>query len=129
MTRMYGEWPFFRSLLDLIEMVLAKTSPTIAERYDKRLVAERLRDVGAVLRERRARAIRVLQDVTGHRELLEDNPVLQNSIAVRNPYVDPINIVQVEILSRLREEPNNKDLIDALALTMNGVSAGMRNTG
>jgi phosphoenolpyruvate carboxylase len=129
MTRMYEEWPFFRSLLDLIEMVLAKTSPTIAERYDERLVAERFRNVGAKLRERRALTIRAVQQVTGHRELLEDNPVLQDSIAVRNPYVDPINIVQVEILCRLREEPDNNDLIDALALTLNGVSAGMRNTG
>ena len=67
--------------------------------------------------------------MTGHAELLEDNPVLKRSIGVRNPYVDPINIVQVEILSRLREDPDNPRLINALSVTVNGVAAGMRNTG
>ena len=129
LRRMYRDWPFFRTTLDLIEMVLAKASPGIAEQYDERLVPEHLRVIGVDLRARLQRTTEALLSVTGHAELLEDNPVLKRSIGVRNPYVDPINIVQVEILSRLREDPDNPRLINALSVTVNGVAAGMRNTG
>jgi len=125
---MYREWPFFRSSIDLIEMVLAKADAGIAAEYDRRLVPPALRPLGASLRERLARAIVAVLDVTGHRELLESNPVLRRSIDVRNPYVDPINLVQIELLRRLRDgrDPNVRD---ALMVTINGVAAGMRNTG
>jgi len=129
LRRMYRDWPFFRTTLDLIEMVLAKASPGIAEQYDKRLVPEPLRVIGVDLRARLQRTTKALLTVTGHAELLEDNPVLKRSIGLRNPYVDPINIVQVEILSRLRKDPDNPRIINALSVTVNGVAAGMRNTG
>jgi phosphoenolpyruvate carboxylase len=129
LRRMYRDWPFFRTTLDLIEMVLAKASPGIAEQYDKRLVPEPLRVIGVDLRARLQRTTNALLTVTGHAELLEDNPVLKRSIGLRNPYVDPINIVQVEILSRLRKDPDNPRIINALSVTVNGVAAGMRNTG
>ena len=67
--------------------------------------------------------------VTGHDALLEDNPVLRRSIDVRNPYVDPINLVQVELLRRLREPDPDPALFDAFVVTVNGIAAGMRNTG
>jgi phosphoenolpyruvate carboxylase len=67
--------------------------------------------------------------VTGHRALLEDNPVLRRSIDVRNPYVDPINLVQIALLRRLRSSPDDEELRSALLVTINGVAAGMRNTG
>ncbi len=129
LVRMYREWPFFRSTLDLIEMVLAKSSPGIAARYDVRLVPEPLRPVGAFLRAQLATTIRAVLAITGHDELLADNPVLRRSIDVRNPYVDPINLVQAEILCRLRKHPEDADLLNALLVTVNGVAAGMRNTG
>jgi len=129
LRRMYRDWPFFRTTLDLIEMVVAKASPGIAEQYDKRLVPEPLRVIGVDLRARLQRTTNALLTVTGHAELLEDNPVLKRSIGLRNPYVDPINIVQVEILSRLRKDPDNPRIINALSVTVNGVAAGMRNTG
>ena len=67
--------------------------------------------------------------MTGQAELLTENPVLRRSIDVRNPYVDPINLVQAEILCRLRRDGRDERLLDALLVTVNGVAAGMRNTG
>jgi len=68
-------------------------------------------------------------DVAGHRELVETNRVLRRSIDTRNPYVDPINVVQIELVKRLRESPDRPELRRAFAITVNGIAAGMRNTG
>ena len=130
LRQMYGAWPFFSSTLDLVEMVLAKASPEIAERYDRRLVPDPLRPIGERLRDELRSTIATLLAVTRHHELLEHNPVLRRSVDVRNPYVDPINLVQVEILSRLRAGGGDLELLrDALLVTVNGIAAGMRNTG
>lgn len=129
LCEMYDAWPFFRSTLDLVEMVLAKASPDISARYDRRLVPAHLWPLGEELRERLRRTVVTLLSVTRHRELLEHNPVLRRSVDVRNPYVDPINLVQVEILSRLRNGGDPGLLRDALLVTVNGIAAGMRNTG
>jgi phosphoenolpyruvate carboxylase len=127
---MYREWPFFRSTLDLVEMVLAKASPEIAAHYEQRLAPERLAAVGDELRARFRRARSLVLRITGNDRLLAGNPVLRRSIDVRNPYVDPINLLQVELLRRLREGPDDETVLrDALLLTVNGVAAGMRNTG
>ncbi len=126
---MYRDWPHFRSLVDLFEMVLAKTDARIAAEYDRRLVAADLQPLGRELRERRARAVAAILRVTGHGGLLESNPVLRRSIDVRNPYVDPINLVQVELIRRLREGAADPRLTHAFKVTVNGIAAGMRNTG
>jgi phosphoenolpyruvate carboxylase len=128
--RMYSDWPFFRSTVDLIEMVLAKADRRIAGEYDRRLVPARLQPIGEDLRGRLDAAIAAVLEVTGHHTLLEDNRVLRRSIAVRNPYVDPINLVQIELLLRLRaDDTRQEDLERAFVATVNGISAGMRNTG
>ena len=129
LREMYREWTHFRSVLDLFEMVLAKTDARIAAEYDRRLVPERLRPLGVELRQRLARAIAAVLRVTGHRELLEENPVLRRSIDVRNPYVDPINVVQIELIARLRAGQDDPRLHHAFKVTVNGIAAGMRNTG
>ena len=129
LTDMYNGWPFFRSTLDLIEMVLAKASPDISAQYDKRLVPEHLRPIGVQLRERLHTTVDAMLQVTGHERLLEHNRVLRRSIDVRNPYVDPVNLVQVEILCRLRRAGDDARLLDALLVTVNGIAAGMRITG
>ena len=130
LKEMCGEWPFFSSTLDLIEMVLAKAEPAIAARYDANLVPQELRPFGRDLRERITQAIRGVLQITGHEFLLQENAVLRRSIDVRNPYVDPINFVQVDILRELRRSGGkNQKLLDALLLTFNGIAAGMRNTG
>ncbi len=129
LERMYREWPFFQTTLDLIEMALAKADLHIAERYDELLVPEELLPLGVELRRRFGGALRAALAVTGHRTLLEANPVLRRSIDVRNPYVDPINIVQVELLRRLRTQEDDQQLRSALLVTINGIAAGLRNTG
>ena len=129
LTEMYDAWPFFGATIDLIEMVLAKASPHISERYDRALVPERLWPVGDDLRDRLRRTVAAVLAITRHTELVEHNPALRRSIDVRNPYVDPINLVQVEILRRLRRAGEDTLLREALLVTVNGVAAGMRNTG
>ena len=126
---MYRGWRFFRSTMDLIEMVLAKADERVARYYDQVLVPEDLEPLGDRLRQRLVDATARLLEVTGHRRLLEEAPVLARSISVRNPYVDPINLVQAELLRRLRGEAPEDCLEDALLVTFNGVAAGMRNTG
>ena len=128
LTAMMEEWPFFRSTIELIEMVLAKAEARIAAYYDRLLVPDELRDVGEALRERLTRTVELVRRMTGHRRLLESNHALRRSIDVRNPYVDPINVVQAEILRRLRQTPDDT-LRDAFIATVNGIAAGMRNTG
>ena len=130
LRRMYREWPHFQSALQLIEMVLAKTDARIAAEYDRRLVPEHLRPLGEDLRGRLASAIQCVLEVTGHADMLESNPVIRRSIDVRNPYVDPINLVQVELLRRVRSEPEGATAAHAaLMITINGIAAGMRNAG
>jgi phosphoenolpyruvate carboxylase len=126
---MAREWPFFRSLLSLVEMVLAKAEMPIAERYEQTLVDPELHAVGSRLRDRyadtRARVIGALDQ----EDLLSGNPVIARSIRVRNPYVDPINLMQIEALRRHRAAPEDEQLLDLLLRTMNGIASGMRNTG
>jgi phosphoenolpyruvate carboxylase len=126
---MYARWPFFQSTLDLIEMVLAKADARIAAHYERQLVPPELAGFGADLRGRLDATARHVLAVTGRERLLAENPVLRRSIDVRNPYVDPINLVQVELLRRLRRADGDERLRHAFLITVNGIAAGMRNTG
>ena len=130
LRQMYREWPFFRSTLDLIETVLAETDALIAAEYDRRLVPPDLQPLGVDLHRRLDATIGAVLETTGSRDLLEDNPVIRRSIEVRNPYVYPINLVQIELLRRLRAGAAEDPLIRrAFMMTVNGIAAGMRNTG
>lgn len=127
---MYARWPFFQSTLDLFEMVLAKADARIAAEYDRRLVPADLAPVGNDLRARLDRATAAVLAITGHAEPLSTTPVLRRSIDVRTPYVDPINLVQIELLARRRlSTAPDPELDRAFAVTVNGIAAGMRNTG
>jgi phosphoenolpyruvate carboxylase len=125
---MNENWPHFQSAVSLIEMVLAKADGRIAAEYDRQLVPPELQAIGGDLRARLERAMAAVLDLTGHRELLESTPVIRRSIDVRNPYVDPLNLLQVELLRRMRGEPDER-VHAALKVTVNGIAAGMRNTG
>ena len=128
LREMYREWPHFQSTIALIEMVLAKADGQIAAEYDRKLVPTELKPLGAELRQRLARATARVLEIAGHRELLESHPVIRRSIDVRNPYVDPLNLLQVELLRRVRSGAGPKARA-ALMVTVNGIAAGMRNTG
>lgn len=129
LQEMCQQWPFLRSTLALVEMVLAKADPDVHHRYERLLVPAELRGLGATLRARLEQARTETTAALGRDRLLGDNPVLARSIKVRNPYVDPLNVVQVELLRRMREDGSAPALRDAFVVTVNGVAAGMRNTG
>ena len=125
---MARDWPFLRATLAMVEMVLAKAEADIAARYDEVLVPEALRPLGVRLRADLGATRQAVLEVLGEPHLLADNETLRASIAVRNPYVDPLNLLQAELLRRFRATPSD-ELRDAILTTVNGVAAGMRNTG
>jgi phosphoenolpyruvate carboxylase len=131
LEQMYEEWPFFRATIDLLEMVVAKADPTSAARYDRRLVPEDLHPLGAQLRKQLQVTIDRILEVAGHSKLLETYPEGRLSLEARNPYIDPINLLQIELLRRLRAAGENEvpEVWEAFVMTVNGVAAGMRNTG
>lgn len=126
---MYREWPFFQCTIDLIEMVLAKSDLSIAKHYDEVLVSPSRQKLGEELREAFCMTEKYVLLVSGHEKLTENNKSLKRLIESRLPFLNPINMIQVEILRRLRRDVNNPKLRDALLITINGIAAGMRNTG
>ncbi len=125
---MYQQWPFFRSTIDMLEMVLAKSDNKISEYYDERLVPSELCILGSNLRHRLSEMYETINLIKEQDELLTSNPVIRQSIDVRNPYLDPLHFLQVELLHRDRNQPDQR-LEQALMITIAGISAGMRNTG
>lgn len=126
--QMYQRWPFFGSTIDMLEMVLAKSDTNIAAYYDERLVSEELCSLGSSLRGRLLNIVALINTIKGQDSLLQANPVIRQSIDVRNPYIDPLHFLQAELLNRDRNRPDQR-LEQALMVTMAGISAGMRNTG
>jgi phosphoenolpyruvate carboxylase len=129
LREMYREWPFFRSVLSNLDMVLAKTDLAIASRYAELVSDQKLRQqVFGKLSEEWQRARKWLAEITGNAELLADNPTLARSIRNRFPYLDPLNHVQVALLRRYRAERDER-LLRVIHLTINGLAAGLRNSG
>jgi len=126
--QMYREWPFFRAFLDMVEMVLAKGDTTVAAWYDRRLVPDGYHELGERLRAQFDHTLEAVLEVAGHTQPLDDFPVVQRSVALRNPYVDPLNLLQVELLERVRDG-DVENVQKSLMVCINGIAAGMRNTG
>lgn len=125
---MRDNWPFFKATLGSIEMVFAKANPNVSAIYDARLVPKSFKPLGDLLREKYRQTVALLLEVTGHRIPLENESVVRRSVDVRNTYVIPLNIIQVELLSRVRKGAP-VEVQDALLVAINGIAAGMRNTG
>jgi phosphoenolpyruvate carboxylase len=127
---MYREWPFFRMLLSNMEMVLAKSNIGIASRYAELVADKQMRETifGRIYAEW-AQSIEALLAVTQQEELLADNPSLDLSLRMRVPYLDPLNHMQVELLKLHRADPEDETLLRGIQLAINGISAGLRNSG
>ncbi|TVQ92994.1 MAG: phosphoenolpyruvate carboxylase [Deltaproteobacteria bacterium] len=129
LRRMAKRWPFFQDLLDKVALACAKADPQIATLYVERLGNEQDKQVFSELIAERERTVRWLAEVREH-DLLADQPVLERAIRLRNPYVDPLSVVQVVLLQRLQSEGElDPTLKEALGVSLNGVAQGLRNTG
>ncbi len=128
---MCKNWPFFSTRIGMLEMVFSKTDTWLSEHYDLNLVKKELWYLGQSLREQLQADIKTILSLSHEDELMSDLPWIAESIALRNIYTDPLNLLQVELLRRLRENPENPnpDVEQALMITIAGIAAGMRNTG
>jgi len=134
LQRMNREWPFFQTLLSNMDMVLAKTDLAIASRYAELVKDAALREAifGRIRAEHQATVEAVLK-ITGQAALLDGNPLLKRSIRNRFPYLDPLNHVQVELLRRHREAAaaagSDERTRNGIHISINGIAAGLRNSG
>ena len=127
---MLEHFPMFGNLIRNVEIGLAKSDMNIAKLYSELVVDPELRvRVFDRIREEFERTTRAVLRLTGQKQLLENNPVLARSIRLRNPYVDPMSFLQVELLRRRRSGEDSAEIHNALGATINGISAGLRNTG
>jgi phosphoenolpyruvate carboxylase len=135
LREMYQEWVFFRAFIDNAQMALGKADMGIANLYAGLVEDERIRETifGQILAAYERTCYWVLQ-VTGQKGILDNASTLRHSIARRNPYVDPLNFIQVDLLRELRELPDQEsreaiEILEVIFLTINGIAAGLKNTG
>ncbi|HEU4322547.1 MAG TPA: phosphoenolpyruvate carboxylase [Roseiflexaceae bacterium] len=133
LQEMYARWPFFKTMIDNAQMILGKADLGVAERYAE-LVPDQAagQRVFSQIRAEYERSARMVCQVAQIKSLLDNTPILQRSILRRNPYVDPLSYIQVELLRRLRAAPEgqgHEELEDAILLSISGIAAGVKNTG
>jgi phosphoenolpyruvate carboxylase len=127
---MHDDWPFFRSVLSNMDMVLAKSDIAIASRYAELVADAKLRQaIFSRLRGEWQASIDAVLAITRQQTLLESNPLLARSIRNRFPYIDPLNHVQIELLRRHRAGDADPGVVQGIHLSINGIAAGLRNSG
>ncbi|MCC5853927.1 MAG: phosphoenolpyruvate carboxylase, partial [Alkalimonas sp.] len=128
---MQQQWPFFATRLSMLEMVFLKADAAISAYYDQRLVPAELHDLGEQLRQQLAADQQLLLGLTKHQQLMENESWIRESIMLRNTYVDPLHLLQVELLHRQRHQADtlSPQIQRALMVTIAGIAAGMRNSG
>ncbi|MDX6484264.1 MAG: phosphoenolpyruvate carboxylase, partial [Gaiellaceae bacterium] len=133
LREMEREWPFFSALISNAEMACAKADVDIARRYAELYDDEPARErIWSAISDELQRTVRELRHVRDEERPLDREPVLQRTIARRNPFIDPLSFIQLELLRRLRApggDPDDPDLVRASLLTINGIAGGLRNTG
>ena len=131
--RLYRRWPFLESILDNAELILARADLGVARRYASLARWPEARRFQETIEDEHRRSVTLLLRVTGHARLLDRSPAIQRSIALRNPYVDPLSDLQARLLERLRglpaDDPDRSRLLRLVQLTVNGVAAGLQSTG
>jgi phosphoenolpyruvate carboxylase len=126
---MYGRWPFFEALVDDVEVMLAKADMGIAAFYEQLTRPEHARFAKAIAADYQLSCERVLA-IKGCARLLDSEPTLQRSIRLRNTYVDPIHLTQVDLLRRWREaDRQDREIFEALVASVNGISQGLQGSG
>ena len=130
LQKMYRQWPFFKTLLSNMDMVLAKSDLNLASRYSELVTDARLRKriFGAIEAEWQS-TVQALTDITGDKDRLAHNAALARSIRHRFPYIDPLNHLQVELVRRWRAGQTDDRVKNGIHLSINGIAAGVRNTG
>ncbi|MFN3285197.1 MAG: phosphoenolpyruvate carboxylase [bacterium] len=127
---MYAGWPFFRSVVDNAQISLGTADVEVAGLYAELVEEESVRErFYRRIREEYERTVRRVLEVTGQRELLDNSPVLQRSVRLRNPYVDPMSYLQVRLLRERRARPDDPAVAELLQRTVNGIAAGLQTTG
>jgi len=127
---MHDDWGFFRTTLSNMDMVLAKSDIAIASRYAELVGDEALRkSIFKRLRAEWQSSIEAVRSIMREQELLEGNPLLARSIRSRFPYIDPLNHVQIELLRRHRAGDEDPNVVAGIHLSINGIAAGLRNSG
>jgi phosphoenolpyruvate carboxylase len=130
LREMYAAWPFFRTVLANMDMVLAKTDLAIATRYTDLVPDRELSDrIFGDIKAEWQRTVEILRAITGTTSFLADNPALARSIRNRFPYLDPLNHLQIDLLRRYRGGQTDERTKRAIHLTINGLAAGLRNSG
>lgn len=134
LQKMYKSYPFFTSLIDTLQMALAKADLIIAKEYSLMTKDGQARErIFGLIQDEFNLTKELVLKITGQQDILDNQPVLQESIRLRNPYVDPLSYLQVQLLNELRElreqEQDDPDLLREVLLTINGIAAGLRNTG
>jgi len=130
LKEMHRDWPFFATLLSNMDMVLAKSDIALASRYADLMTDKKLRDaIFPRLRAEWEASIAALLKITGQKTLLETNPLLARSIRNRFPYLDPLNHLQIELLKRHRAGETAERVRRGIHMTINGLAAGLRNSG
>ena len=132
---MYQNWSFFRNAITNAQLSIGKTDMGIARLYSELVEDDKIRKmIFNIIHTEYERTVSSILRVTGQREILENDPVLRRSIKLRNPYVDPLNFMQVSLLRQLRSQPDpygpdSEPILQTIFLTINGVAAGLKNTG
>ncbi|OCA81568.1 phosphoenolpyruvate carboxylase [Bacillus sp. FJAT-27225] len=131
LQEMYEKWPFFRSTIDNLQMALTKADITTASEYASLVEDKEAGDrIFGNIKDEYKRTRKILLEISGDEELLDHSPNIKASVKRRNPYIDPLNFLQVELIRQLREDDGQNDqLMTEVLLTISGIAAGLRNTG
>lgn len=129
---MYRNWKFFNALVQNIEMVLTKTDMLIAEQYSNLISKKGAKDIFEMIKTEYEKSVKYLLKITGEKELLANDPILKRTLGLRNPYLDPISFIQVNLIRKYRKAKTKKEkekLLHVIRSSVNGIAAGIRNTG